>query len=217
MSDSVHSVQASASFGVVVMAASLGGLRAFEQVLSALPDDFPVPIVATQHRNVQDRDQLADLLDRSCHLSVRQAAEGEPLRTGAVHVVPAGCHALITSDERLTLSSDGSGQVPRCGDALLRSAATQYGMRAVGVVLTGRLDDAATGARAIKRAGGRVLVQSPDEARAGGMPSAALATGCVDLVLPLHLLGSALVALTMAPGGADLLKVALPPWADLVA
>jgi two-component system chemotaxis response regulator CheB len=64
------------------------------------------------------------------------------------------------------------------------------------------LHDGARGVRLVKRHGGRVLAQDPATARAGSMPSSAIATGCVDFVLPPHRLAAALVALTMAPGGA---------------
>lgn len=77
------------------------------------------------------------------------------------------------------------------------------------------LYDGTRGVRAIKRNGGRVLVQDPSTARAASMPSSAIATGCVDFVLPLARIGPALIALTMAPGGADLLAVPTPSWARL--
>jgi two-component system chemotaxis response regulator CheB len=84
-------------------------------------------------------------------------------------------------------------------------------------VLTGRLDDAASGVRALKRHGGRSVVQDPGTAQAPDMPLAALATGCVDLVMPLAHIAPTLVALTMAPGAADLFRVPPPPWANLAA
>ena len=85
----------------------------------------------------------------------------------------------------------------------------------IGVVLTGMLRDGTTGVRAVKRHGGRVLAQDLATARAGSMPSSAIATGCVDFVLPLHRIATALVALTMAPGAAELFTVPIPPWASL--
>jgi two-component system, chemotaxis family, protein-glutamate methylesterase/glutaminase len=85
----------------------------------------------------------------------------------------------------------------------------------IGVVLTGMLKDGTKGVRAVKRHGGRVLAQDPATARASGMPSSAIATGCVDFVLPMHRIAPALVALTMAPGAAELLTVPTPPWASL--
>jgi two-component system, chemotaxis family, protein-glutamate methylesterase/glutaminase len=71
--------------------------------------------------------------------------------------------------------------------------------------------------RVVKQHGGRVLVQDPAAARAASMPSHAISTGCVDFVLPLERIASALVTLTMAPGGAELLSVPVAPWAQLPA
>ena len=67
----------------------------------------------------------------------------------------------------------------------------------------------------MKRFGGRVLAQDPATARAASMPSSAIATGCVDFVLPPHRLAAALIALTMAPGGASLPAVPAPHRAGL--
>jgi two-component system chemotaxis response regulator CheB len=77
------------------------------------------------------------------------------------------------------------------------------------------LCDGTRGIRPVKRYGGRVLAQDPATARAASMPSNAIATGCVDFVLPPRRLAAALIALTMAPGGASLLAVAAPHWAEL--
>jgi two-component system chemotaxis response regulator CheB len=70
----------------------------------------------------------------------------------------------------------------------------------IAVVLSGRLDDGAAGVVEVKRAGGRVLVQNQATAECFGMPGAAIATGCVDFVLPVGRIAPALVALVMAPG-----------------
>jgi two-component system chemotaxis response regulator CheB len=93
------------------------------------------------------------------------------------------------------------------GDPLMVSAATSYGDRTLGVVMTGLNTDGAAGAQAIKWSGGMVLAQDQATCRAVGMPRAAIATGCVDLVLPLEALGPAIVALVMAPGAATVFRV----------
>ncbi|BCO47366.1 hypothetical protein MINTM002_30400 [Mycobacterium intracellulare] len=99
------------------------------------------------------------------------------------------------------------------GDAVLTSSAAL--VPTVAVILTGRLADGANGCRAVKRNGGRVLVQDPATAEASSMPAHAIATGCVDFVLPPDRLAAAVLALTTAPGGAELLTVPVPPWACL--
>ncbi|MDT7577303.1 MAG: two-component system, chemotaxis family, protein-glutamate methylesterase/glutaminase, partial [Pseudonocardiales bacterium] len=105
----------------------------------------------------------------------------------------------------------------RCADVLLTSLAPVFRSAAIAVVLTGMLDDGAQGVRAVKRNGGRVLVQEPATARAAGMPSAALATGCVDFALPLDRIAHALVTFVMAPGGAEVFTVPTPAWVRLEA
>lgn len=214
MSATEHTDHRAPRFGVVVLAASYGGLTAYRQVLSALPAEFPVPVVLTLHRSPNGRDRLAAVLDQHCKLPVRPAEPGTALQPGVVHVVPAGRSSVLAPDGTVTLdASQHDGH--RSGDSLLTSAAACYGRRTLAVVLTGRLDDAAAGARAVKRAGGRVLAQDPVAAEARGMPDAALATGCVDFPLPLELIADSLVALVMAPGAAELLRVSPPPWAQL--
>ena len=118
-------------------------------------------------------------------------------------------------DAARTLSLSQVKPPRHCGDTLLSSLAPVLGPAAVAVVLTGMLDDGARVVRAVKRHGGRVFVQDPATAHAPGMPSAALATGCVDFALPLHRIAQALVSLAMAPGGAELLAVPPPAWARL--
>gem|GEM_PF-6637655 len=81
-------------------------------------------------------------------------------------------------------------------------------------MLTGKLSDGATGARALKARGGRVLVEEPASAAEPGMPRAALATGCVDFALPADSLAAALVTLVRVPGAASIFQVPLPPWAS---
>jgi two-component system chemotaxis response regulator CheB len=197
----------------VVILASLGGLRAVSTVLAGLPEAFDVPLVVLQHSRAGAAAQaLPALLGRRCLLPLRAAASGDLLGTPGVAVIPAGHTGTLDAAGRLSLALAG----PRGGgDELLASAAAGFGPRLIGVVLTGLLRDGAHGVRAIKRHGGRVLVQDPTTARAASMPSAAIATGCVDFVLPPDRIAPALVALTMAPGAAEMLAVPTPHWAAL--
>ena len=197
-------------FRVVVLAASSGGVRALGAVVGGLPVDFPVPVLVLQHRVPGTPDMLGDILRARGRLPVRTAAPG-PLQPG-VTVLPARTTADLDPDGELALRPAAT---LGGADHLFTSAAAAFGAGVLAVVLTGRLADGAEGVRAVRRAGGRVLVQHPDDADAPGMPTAAMATGCVEHALPLPLVAPALVALAMAPGGADLLAVPVPPWARL--
>lgn len=201
-------------FDVLALVCSTGGLSALTAVLRALPADLSTPVVVLQHRSAGAPDLLAGILARVARLPVRAAVPGVPLSGPGVAVVPAE-HSLTLDPTRLVeLPAADRGQG---GDVLLDSLARAYGAGTLAMVLTGRLDDGAHGVRAVKRAGGRVLVQDPATATAESMPRAAIATGCVDHVLPVRLLGPAVVALCMAPGGAAYLSVPLPGWARLAA
>jgi two-component system chemotaxis response regulator CheB len=200
------------SFGRVAVLASLGGLEAITTVLARLPKSYPVPIVVMQHRcRLDGRDPLPGILARRTELPTRVVEAGAPARQPGISVVPG--HTIATvSDAGAWLLADGDSR-GWPGDALLTSSARQT--PTVAVVLTGSLSDGSEGCRAVKRGGGRVLVQDPATARAPSMPANAIATGCADFVLPVERIASALMALTTAPGAADLLAVPLPPWARL--
>jgi two-component system chemotaxis response regulator CheB len=194
--------------GIVVAAASYGGLAAYRTLLAALPAEFPWPILAVQHRHPRP-DYLAPILARTTGLPAVSAREGEPLQPGTVYVLPADRQGVLDSERRLAFR-----RADRCrADPLLESAAFGYGERAIAVVLTGRLRDGAAGVRAVKGRGGRVITQDASTSAAFAMPAAAIATGCVDFVLPLRYIAPALVSLVMVPGAAELFRVRLSSWA----
>lgn len=201
------------AFGRVVLVASLGGLKALGAVLAGLPAEFAVPVVVAQHRRptLGSDDPLAQILSRASSLPVRVAEAGVSADKPGITMVPARTTATIDANGAWLLAEDTSNV--SVGDAVLVSSAAQ--VPTIAVILTGRLADGANGCRAVKRNGGRVLVQDPATAEASSMPAHAIATGCVDFVLPPDRLASAVLALTTAPGGAELLTVPVPPWACL--
>ena len=200
-------------FKLVVVVASLGGLDATVELLEALPDAFSVPVLLIQHRQAgADIDRLTNVLQRHTKLPVWTAHDGMLLARGTIAVVPAGFEAAVDHDSRLTMTRGQSGHA---GDATMINAARAFGPAVIGVVLSGLLDDGTNGVRAIKRDGGTVMAQDPATARAGGMPAGAIATGCVDRVLSPAGIAAALVALTSAPDGPDLLAIAPPHSAKL--
>jgi two-component system, chemotaxis family, protein-glutamate methylesterase/glutaminase len=188
----------------------LGGVGALQEILPALPATCPVPILVTQHGGDAG---LARVLDWRAQLSVGVAHTGDGFRQSGVSVVPPGVGLEPATATVGPPRFDHAASSSRPCDQVLTAAAAHFGRGLIAVVLTGRLDDAARGVRATKRAGGRVIVQDPLDAAAPGMPTAAMATGCVDFVLPLARIACALIALTMAPGGAHLLAVAPSSWA----
>jgi len=171
------------TFDVLAITSSAGGIQALMVVLSALPADFPVPVLVVQHLDPRHKTVLADLLDRRCELSVKLADAGESVEAGFVYVAPPGRHLLISADRTLELSSSGLVHFVRpSADLLFESVAKAYGPRAIVCVLTGTGRDGAMGVEAVKSRGGTVIVQDPATADFPGMPEAALAAAPVDFV-----------------------------------
>jgi two-component system, chemotaxis family, protein-glutamate methylesterase/glutaminase len=214
MSAGVHTGRRGTPFDVVVVAASFGGPATVGRIVAGLPADFPAALLIVQHRTPEAGDRFAALIQSRTTLPVRIARNGQPVAAAGVTVLPARHTATVDAAGALRLHLGGGF---RLADPLIHSVAEQHGPRALCVVLTGRLDDAAAGVRTLKRHGGRSIVQDPATAKAPGMPCAALATGCVDLVMPVPHIAPTLIALTMAPGAAALFRVPPSPWANLAA
>ena len=160
---------------VIGIGASAGGIEALLVVLAALPASFAHPICVVLHIPPKGEDMLAQVLDRRCEVRVRTARDGEPLLAGHVHVAPPDRHLLVRGGSIALTADPRENGVRPAIDPLLRSVATTCGPVAVAVVLSGALSDGALGARAVAQAGGRVLIQDPDEARVTSMPNRAIA------------------------------------------
>jgi two-component system chemotaxis response regulator CheB len=196
-------------FGAVVVVGSQGARRAFEEAAACLPADFPAAIVFALHRS-DAHGVTEQLLARRIALPVRGAVEGQKPQAATVYVAPWDRQLAFDEEGRLRITDRGDGVLRYAlGDGLLVSAARVLGPRLIAVVLSGRLDGGAIGVTAVKRHGGRVLVQDPATAEAPSMPTAALATGCVDFAFTPPMLGHCLAALCGAPGAAELFRVRL--------
>lgn len=183
-------------YDLVAIVASAGGLKAMEAILESLPADFPVPIALVQHRATTMPDTLARVLSRHTELAVKLADDGESLQPGTVYVARPDLH-LVVDDRRTLHHVDGHKvrHVLSSGNMLFESAAAALGPRAIAVVLSGYNSDGTDGVQAVKRAGGIVLAQDEASAQVFLMPRSAVATGCVDKVLPADAIGAELVRL----------------------
>lgn len=183
----------------VCIAASLGGLKALGTVLGGLPPDFPAPILLVQHLDPTHRSLLAELLGRKTKLAVAEGRDGERVRPGPVYVAPPDRHMRLAGDGRLHMASDARRRFSRpSADVMFESAAAAFDGRCILVVLTGMGSDGAAGVVRAKQAGSVIIVQDPATAEGGGMPAAALRTGCADYVLPLEAIAGRLLELVRA-------------------
>ena len=186
----------STAFEVVAMASSAGGLAALTNVLSELPNEFPLAIVIVQHLDPNHRSLMASILNRRTKLDVVEAREGDLLQRSTVYMAPPDRHLLVNSDETLSLSQTELVHFVRpSADLLFESVAASYKTKAIAVVLTGSGSDGGMGVRAIKKMGGKVIVQDEATSDFFGMPATAIATGCADYILPLNEIAAKIVSL----------------------
>ena len=185
---------------VVAIAASTGGPAALHRILTALPADFPVPILVVQHISRGFGPGFADWLDKASPLRVklrgggRDAAAGDGLR-GRRRPSPLRLRRRAGSISRPPPPWVASGPRAPCSSSPWPRPS---GARAVAVILTGMGRDGVDGLRAIRRAGGRTIAESEATAVVYGMPGAAVHAGLADFILPLDQVCAAVAGLVVA-------------------
>ena len=168
----------------VFIGGSAGAIEALAELLGRLPEELAAPVLVVVHVGRAGASVLPSILDRVGALHAITPADGEELVDGIVYVAPRGEHMLVEgSCVRLSAGPAEHGLRPAI-DPLFRSAARECGPRAIGVVLSGMLDDGTAGLREVQARGGWTLVQAPDEATFRSMPESAIAGVAVDYVLP---------------------------------
>ncbi|HKO56871.1 MAG TPA: chemotaxis protein CheB [Thermoanaerobaculia bacterium] len=183
------------AFELIVIGCSLGGMRALQEVLGALPAKFPVPVAVVQHRHKASNEGLPTFLRKSSKLRVVDVDDKLWIKPGTVYLAPADYHLLVERGA-FSLSVDDRVSYSRPSiDVLFESAADAYGSKVVGVVLTGSNNDGARGVKRIKTRGGFAVAQDPKTAEAPEMPQAAIDAARVDRILPLESIGPFLVEL----------------------
>lgn len=162
---------------IVVVGASTGGPRAISMLLQALPAELPIPIAVVVHMPPGYTEAFATRLDGDVPLRVREATHGAALLPGSVTIARAGMHLKIANGAaHLDVRPLDSLHRPSV-DELFKSAASTYGAGVVAAVLTGMGSDGLEGARAVRDAGGTVLVEAAASCVVHGMPRAVLEAG----------------------------------------
>lgn len=189
----------SGKFRAVVAGVSSGGVEALELVISALPADFPLPVMVVAHISPESGNGLALLLDEQCAIRVKEADEMETAAAGTVYLAPPNYHLQVEKDGSLSLSVDPPVMFARPSvDVLFESAASVFGAGLIGVVMTGVGSDGSNGLRRIRDAGGVAVVQDPAGAIADGMPRNAIEAASPDYIVPLQQIAPLLVRLAMS-------------------
>jgi len=206
---------------IIAIGASTGGMEALRLLVAGLPSGYSPAVLIVMHIGAHDS-ILPSLLARTSILPVRQARHGDLVEAGRILVAPPDLHLTLErrgAECRVVLARTAKENHTRPAiDPLFRSAAATFGQRAVGVILTGALDDGTAGLMAIKDCGGSAVVQDPSEAMVPDMPASAIEHVAVDHVLKLDEIAPVLVRLaetnaqgnSAAPGPQD-----VPRWVQL--
>jgi two-component system chemotaxis response regulator CheB len=184
---------------VVVIGASSGGIEAMKTIARSLPADFPAPVCVVIHTAADSIGMLGGILDRAGPLPAKMAVTGDRLQPGHIYVAPPDHHLLIEPGVLRLTRGPKENRFRPAVDPLFRSVAQVYGPSAVGVVLTGHLDDGTAGLWTIKQLGGVAIVQDPADAMFPEMPSSAVRHVNVDYSVPLADLAPLLVAVVSSP------------------
>src|ERR1700709_2160326 len=167
-----------AGHDIVVIGGSAGSTEVLKTLLSALPRTLEATLFVTTHVPADSPGLLARILARTAPLPVEQAFEGAPLRKGHIYVAVPDRHLIVTADGVRLGKGPRENMTRPSVDPMFRSAALAFGPRVVGVVLSGCLNDGASGLQAIRECGGIAVAQA--EAEFPEMPSAASQATTID-------------------------------------
>ena len=170
---------------VVAIGASAGGVEALETLFALMPVDLGITFVVVQHLSAEHESLMPQILSRKTDLPVKAIEHDSRLLAGHVYVLPSG-HNLQVHQGKFVLSKLSGERNVLPIDFFFDSVATEYGVRAVAIVLSGTGTDGSEGVKRIRQRGGMVIVQNEQSAKFNGMPRAAIGTGVVDAIVSLE-------------------------------
>jgi two-component system chemotaxis response regulator CheB len=186
---------------IVAIGASSGGFEAVRFIANHLPAGFSASILVTLHLPSQVGSRLDEVLSSAGSPPFHFARDGESLENGKIYLAPPDRHLLLAGD-RIALGAGPRENLVRPAiDPMFRSVGLCCGFRAIGVILTGALDDGAAGLADMQRQGAIAVVQSPADAACPDMPAAALDCSAPDHIVDLRDMPKLLSALVEKPAG----------------
>lgn len=177
---------------IVVIGASAGGLAAARTLLKTLPAKSQTAYLLVQHLDPTHDSLIVGLLQRHTTIRVLEAAQGLPLSADTLYVITPNTDLLVQDGALIVTPAKGRYGARHPIDDLLRSLAEDAPRDTIAIILTGTGADGTEGAGLLKKAGGFVIAQAPEDAEYPGMPRHAITAGVVDLVLPLSQMSTAI-------------------------
>ena len=175
-----------ASFPVVGIGASAGGLAAIEAFLTAMPREAQkaLALVIIQHLSPDHVSILAELLKSCTQMMVYEAEDGVEIEPGCTYIIPPNREIALQGGRLQLFELTSPHRVRHSIDFFFRSLAADQHERSICIILSGTGSDGTLGLRAVKGEGGMVMAQTPESTEFDGMPRSAIATGLVDFILP---------------------------------
>jgi two-component system, chemotaxis family, protein-glutamate methylesterase/glutaminase len=181
---------------MVVIGASAGGIEALQKLLAALPTDVDATVLIALHTSRHSGSLLPQILQRSSRFRVVHPEDHTPIERGKIYIAPPDYHMLVEDGVLRVIQGPRENLHRPAIDPLFRSAATYYGPRVIGTILTGLLDDGTAGLMVVRAAGGAAIVQDPATALFSSMPRSALEQVPDARVLSLEQMPAEILALT---------------------
>lgn len=175
------------NYRLVAIGTSTGGPVALQKVLSALPADYPLPIILIQHMPATFTSAFAQRLNSLCKITVKEACDGDALKPGVALLAPGGKQLMVAKSGRVkVLPGDERLNYKPSVDVAFGSAANAFEDQVLAVVLTGMGADGCEGAKLLKQKGASVWAQDENTSVIYGMPMVIAKANLADEVLPLH-------------------------------
>jgi two-component system, chemotaxis family, CheB/CheR fusion protein len=171
------------SFPIVGIGASAGGLESFSDLIAGVPANTGMAYIFVLHLDPGRRSHLANILSKQATLPVEEALESVKILPDHLYVITPNTTLTKSGDVLHSTKRDPLERPHRPVDALFHSLAEQRGPNVIGIILSGSGSDGGKGIQAIKKADGITFAEDEKSARFFGMPSTAIRSGCVDLVL----------------------------------
>jgi two-component system chemotaxis response regulator CheB len=182
---------------IVVIGASRGGVEALRGIVAALPLNLRSTLLIVLHTSPTHASLLPAVLSSAGPLPAEHGRNGTRIERGRIYVAPPDHHMTVGPIGFIRLDQGPKENYVRpAADPLFRSAASVYGSRVIGIILTGGGSDGTQGLIAIEQAGGLAIVQDPGDARDPGMPTSALLDDNPDLCLPLSEIPGVIIRLS---------------------
>jgi two-component system, chemotaxis family, protein-glutamate methylesterase/glutaminase len=185
---------------ILAIGTSAGGTIAVPDLISQLHKEMNIAVFVVIHLTKRSIGEMfVKRVQQQTTLKCKIPRHGEAIKGGYIYFAKPDHHLLVKNNKIALGKGPMENRYRPSIDALFRSAAAEFDHLVIGVILTGMLEDGAAGMLAIKRSGGRCIVQEPDEAQFPGMPQAAIKNIKPDYILPVAEMGHAISEMIAAP------------------